>query len=141
MPLVEQELLTLPEHLRSLPVLVGFVLLDFSMCSVLQIVVRPFLFILIDGFLLPLLVSSHSSYHRRTIPVVISIQIILPLLTSKNTNRCVPQFFICFDILVHKMSFACIYIMPYKCFLRNTQNIKRIKNPLVYCRLKESIHM
>jgi len=27
-PLVEQELLILPEHLNSLPVLVGFVLLD-----------------------------------------------------------------------------------------------------------------
>jgi hypothetical protein len=27
-PLVEQELITLPEHLSSLPILVGFVLLD-----------------------------------------------------------------------------------------------------------------
>ena len=33
-PLVEQELLTLPEHLSSLPVLVGFVLLVLCVCFI-----------------------------------------------------------------------------------------------------------
>ena len=82
-PLLEQELLTLMGHLSSLPVLVVSVLLGFAMCSVVELVVCLFLFILlaivlsvsslIYGFWWPLLVSSNSSYHRRYIPVVTSI--------------------------------------------------------------------
>ena len=45
---VEQELLTIPEHLSSFPVLVGFVLLDLSFYMyVLSIVVCPFVLFLL----------------------------------------------------------------------------------------------
>ena len=36
-PLVEKELPTLPEHLSSPPVLVGFLLLDLSICATVMV--------------------------------------------------------------------------------------------------------
>ena len=54
-PLVEQELLTLPDHMSSPPVLVRFVLLDLQFyVYVLQIVVCPFVL-----FLLSIVLSVH----------------------------------------------------------------------------------
>ena len=73
-PLVEQELLTLPEHLSSHPVFSGIVLYSiFSfICNIFLDVVCPFVLFsfghcvicpsLIYGFWLPPLVSSNSSY-------------------------------------------------------------------------------
>ena len=74
MPLVEQELLTLPEHLSSPRFVVGFMLLDlwFCMC-VLWIVVCPFVLFLLAivhvlsvdiRILITPLVTSNSSFQE-----------------------------------------------------------------------------
>jgi len=69
-PLVEQELSTLPEHLRSLPVLVGFVFLD--LCS---LILCPFALFPLALFDLPLLiaplVSSDFPYMIVEKPVIL----------------------------------------------------------------------
>ena len=47
-PIVEEELITLPEHMSSSPVLVGFVLFDLQFYEyVLQVVVCPFVLFLL----------------------------------------------------------------------------------------------
>ena len=63
MPLIEQELLTLSEHMSSPPVLVGFVLLDL-MCYVyvLVIVVCPFVLFLLAIVLSVVLRYTDSDY-------------------------------------------------------------------------------
>ena len=62
-PRLQQELLTLPEHLRSLPVLVGFVLLDLQFyVYVLQTSVCPFVLFLLAIVLSVLLQYMDSNY-------------------------------------------------------------------------------
>ena len=63
MPLVEQELLSLPEHLNSPPVLMGFVLLDLQVyVYVLQNVVYPFVLLLLIIVLSVLYRYTDSDY-------------------------------------------------------------------------------
>ena len=69
-PLVEQELSILPEHLRSLPVLVGFVFLD--LCSIILCPFALFILILFDLPLLIIpLVSSNFHYMIVEKPVIL----------------------------------------------------------------------
>ena len=67
---MEQELSTLPEHLRSLQVLVGLVFLD--LCS---LILCPFALFILTLFDLPLLiaplVSSNSPYMIVEKPVIL----------------------------------------------------------------------
>ena len=69
-PLVEQELSILPEHLRSLPVLVAFVFLD--LCSLILCPFALFLLALFDLLLLIApLVSSNFHYMIVEKPVIL----------------------------------------------------------------------
>ena len=62
-PLVEQELINLPEHLSSPPVFSGFLLLDLQLyVYVLQIVVCPFVLFLLAIVLSVLLRYTNSDY-------------------------------------------------------------------------------
>ena len=78
---MEQELLTLPEHLSSPPVLVGFVLLNLKLyVYVLQIVACPFVVLYLLAFVLSVLLRFADLYYSFGI-----FKICLPL--SKTTYR------------------------------------------------------
>ena len=84
---------------------------------------------MVTGFWLALLVSSSSSYHRRNIPGVISIQIILPLLTSKNTNS--SSF-----VLISQFT-KCHLFLSIPCLKENSaENTKNKKNQVPPCALQ-----